>query len=89
MNIFDLLLLSVKSRPLSDTDEFEWRESRPCSEKLTRVLGINQKLNYFYKLKKFSSSYSHCGGEFVQPDRTGSVATGEGGIIEAWVQGYL
>ena len=40
VNIFDLLLLSVKSRP--DNEEFEWRESRPCSEKLTRVLGIHK-----------------------------------------------
>ena len=37
VNIFDLLLLSVESRP--GTDEFLWRESRPCSEKNTRVLG--------------------------------------------------
>ena len=40
VNIFDLLLLSVKSAPGSDTEEFEWRESRPCSEKVTRVLAI-------------------------------------------------
>ena len=41
VNIFDLLLLSVKSEPGScDTEKFEWRESRPCSEKVTRVLAI-------------------------------------------------
>jgi hypothetical protein len=38
VNIFDLLLLSVNSEP--GTEEFHWRESRPCSEKVTRVLGI-------------------------------------------------
>ena len=40
VNIFDLLLLSVHSVPGSGTEQFEWRESRPCSEKVTRVLAV-------------------------------------------------
>ena len=32
------MLLSVKSAP--GTVDFEWREERPCSDRLTRVLGI-------------------------------------------------
>ena len=32
------MLLSVKSAP--GTADFEWREERPCSDRLMRVLGI-------------------------------------------------
>ena len=38
ITLFDFLLLSVKSAV--GTDEFVWREPLPCSENVTRVLGI-------------------------------------------------
>ena len=37
INVFDMLLLSVSSG--FATEEYSWREPRPCSEKNTRVLG--------------------------------------------------
>ena len=45
INIFDLMLLSVQSGV--DTAEFQWREPKPCSEKVTRVLGTKS-LHSFY-----------------------------------------
>ena len=40
INLFDLLLLSVDSG--FATPDFHWKEPKPCSEKGTRVLGIEQ-----------------------------------------------
>ena len=38
------MLLSVKSR--AGTPDYSWREPKPCSDKLTRVLGISFYLSY-------------------------------------------
>jgi hypothetical protein len=38
VTLFDFLLLSVKSS--FATEEFEWREPLPCSENVTRVIGL-------------------------------------------------
>ena len=38
ISIFDCTLLSVQSG--AGTPEYNWREPKPCSDKVTRVLGI-------------------------------------------------
>ena len=38
ISLFDFMLLSVVSRP--GTPSYEWREQKPCSDKVTRVLGV-------------------------------------------------
>ena len=38
ISIFDCLLLSVQSE--AGTADYSWREPKPCSDKVTRVLGI-------------------------------------------------
>ena len=40
ISLFDCTLLSVKSDV--GTPEYCWREPKPCSDKVTRVLGTNQ-----------------------------------------------
>ena len=67
VNIFDLLLLSVKS--VAGTEEFQWRESRPCSEKVTQVLGISCLVQICRLVTTFSpNSCTYCGGKTFQPD---------------------
>ena len=84
VNIFDLLLLSVKS--VAGTDEFEWRESRPCSEKVTRVLGIICSVQICRLVTTFSTnSCTYCGGKTFQPDWACPVASREGRIHENWL----
>ena len=38
ISLYDLMLLSVKSA--TGTPDFDWREQRPCSDKVTRVLAV-------------------------------------------------
>ena len=38
ISLYDLMLLSVTSAP--GTPDFEWREERPCSNRVTRVLAV-------------------------------------------------
>ena len=38
VTLFDFLLLSVEAS--FATEDFEWREPKPCSEDVTRLLGM-------------------------------------------------
>ena len=38
ISLYDLMLLSVQSGP--GTPDFQWREQRPCSDRVTRVLAV-------------------------------------------------
>ena len=45
INLFDLMLISVDSG--FATEDFHWREPKPCSEKATRVLGRVRIFKFF------------------------------------------
>ena len=53
--MFDLLLLSVDSG--FATEEFHWREPKPCSEKVTRVLGKTNCLCYKNSFEEIKQEY--------------------------------
>ena len=38
ISLYDLMLLSVRAAP--GTPDFVWREERPCSDRVTRVLAV-------------------------------------------------
>ena len=38
ISLYDLMLLSVRAAP--GTPDFEWKEERPCSDRVTRVLAV-------------------------------------------------
>ena len=54
ISLYDLMLLSVNSAP--GTQDFEWREQRPCSDKVTRLLAVvmaEEKDNVLLKMVQF------------------------------------